>query len=681
MGDSLTELTPRQRLLKMYMDDRPLAHQVLFAHRRPQSSPPFHTQMIDDWHGPDRHVLDLVFRGGAKSTIAEEALLLMALFREFKNGLIVGSSLERASERLHAIKHEAETNEDLRRVFGDLRGPTWTDTELTLANGRRILALGKGQSLRGSKFEDIRPDMIFVDDMEGELSDVSTPAARKRNLDWFMADLLPAGDEPKMRVRMAATPRHPECVPILMSKQSGWVTHKFPIYYFDEEGEKVSSWPERYPIEKVLQLERDFSNIGQTELFRQEYMCEAEAPDTKPFRSEMIKVEPRVHTWQAAYSMTDPARTVTAKAATTGRVVWSWIGPKLVVWDAEARKWMPDQIIDDLFKVHAQYHPVWVGFEEDGLNQWALQAIRQEMVKRGTMLPLRPVKAPTGKLDFIRGLQPFFQAREVEFAKELPWLKAQLLGFPTGEIDAPNALAYALRMRPGAPIYDDFGGRHVSEDLQPAQGRPLWLCLNASSNCVVGVLAQAFDGQVRILGDVVREGEVGSVVPDIVDWARLEAGDVRDLRFTAGPLHFDRYNNVGLRQSTARIPADLRQGVVPERGRPYIRSLLQREKQYVQAFQVSEKATGILNAMVGGYSRVLLKGGVLADYAEEGVYRLAMEGLESFLGLLEFGSPDQESSARFNAETSTGRPYRSMVAGNVGPRDSKSDWNVLLKGR
>lgn len=678
----MTELSPRQQLIRMYYADRPLAHRVLFAHRRPQKSPPFHEQMIRDWHGPERYVLDLVFRGGAKSTIAEEAMLLMALFQEYRNALIVGSSVERAAERLHAIKHEAEANEDLHRVFGDLQGHTWSDTELVFSNRRRLLALGKGQSLRGSKFEDSRPDIIFVDDLEGELADVATPGAREKNLRWFMGDLIPAGDETTTRIRMAATVRHLECVPLRVIKETDgdWVVHKFPIYYLDENGEKVSSWPERFPIETVLKREQQYKRMGLGDDFRQEYMCEADTPEMKLFRGDMIRVEPRVRTWQAVYSMTDPARTTSAKAATTGRVVWSWIGPKLIVWDGLARRWMPDQIINDLFEVHEKWHPVWIGFEEDGLNQWALQSIRQEMVKRGVTLPLKPMKAPVGKIDFIRGLQPFFQAREVEFAKDIPDLKMQLVGFPTGDIDAPNALAYALKMRPGAPMYDGFGGKHVAEDGSIAPGRPVWVCLNASRGCVVAALVQAFDGCIRIVGDAVREGEVGNVAKDIVEWAKLEVGAHTNVRFTAGPLHFDQYNNVGLRQALARIPIELRPSVGSDRGRAVLRAALSRDSRGVPAVQVSQDATWTLNAMVGGYSRALAKGGVLTDYAEEGTYRLLMEGIESFLGLLELGSTDDFGSGRFNAETPSGRPYHSMVAGNVSPRESKSDWNVLLRG-
>jgi hypothetical protein len=50
-----------------------------------------------------------------------------------------------------------------------------------------------------------------------------------------------------------------------------------------------------------------------------------------------------------------------------------------------------------------------MGVEEDGLNEFLMQPIRQEQVRRGMMLPVEGVRAPIGKIDFIRALQPFFR--------------------------------------------------------------------------------------------------------------------------------------------------------------------------------------------------------------------------------------------------------------------------------
>ena len=96
--------------------------------------------------------------------------------------------------------------------------------------------------------------------------------------------------------------------------------------------------------------------------------------------------------------------------------------------------------------------------------------------------------------------------------------------------------------------------------------------------------------------------------------------------------------------------------------RAWIEAMMGREVRGVPAVLVSEAATWTLNAFAGGYARALEKGGILADYAEEGVYRTLMEGLEAFCGLMDLGLDSDEGHASFNAETAGGRAYHSMLA-------------------
>ena len=140
--------------------------------------------MIADWHDSKiPHLISMAFRGAAKSTLAEEAIAIRAGFREFKNGLIIGETYDRACERLHAIRHEIESNDNLTELFGDLRGSVWSDGELVLSNGVRLLAMGRGQALRGIKFQDSRPDAVFCDDIENS-STVGTLENRRKTRVW-----------------------------------------------------------------------------------------------------------------------------------------------------------------------------------------------------------------------------------------------------------------------------------------------------------------------------------------------------------------------------------------------------------------------------------------------------------------------------------------------------------------
>lgn len=649
----------RASLIRELSADRRLAHQVLFKHRHPHETPPFHLKMIDAWHSRAPYVEDMAFRGSGKSTIGEEAIIIQACFREFRNCIILGENENRSKDRLRSIKNELETNGYIEDLFGPQVGITWGEQKVVLANGVVIQAFGQGQGLRGVKHLDWRPDLGFVDDLENEDS-VATPDARYKLATWFYSTFLPSFD-PRFKLRMAATPLDPAALAVVLSKDPKWEVLKFPIMYADPAtGQPTATWPERFPMSFIEDKQKELERAGLNHTFQREYMCEPEDPAKKPFKAEMFRISPMVRTWEAVYAMYDPARSVKTTSASTGVAVWSWIGNRLIIWDSYARMWKPDEMIADIFTVNETYNPVLVGVEEDGLNEWVMQPLRQEQLRRGTAVPLRALKAPKGKLDFIQSLQPFFMAHEIIFAKELPDLQQQLLSFPTGRIDAPNALAYALRLRPGQPVFENFTPReHVAEDLRPAQNAPCWLAVNAGGGHVSGVLFQLLDGSIRVFADFVREGDPGSQLASIA----REAGTLSrgKLKLVAPQVHFQAYDTLGMRGAARLIPAELQQGGPLPTGRDELRAMMARLNRGLPAFQVSSEARWTLNALAGGYCRALNKQAVLSDEAEPGIYRTLMEGLEAFAALLRSGVGRDDESLTYET-ASNGRRFLSARA-------------------
>lgn len=662
-------LSDKEQVILELGRDPVLAHAVLFGERHLLGTPPFHRESLTLWHSDHPRVGEMAFRNAAKSTRAEEAICVMSWFQRVHNVVILGDSEQRAVERLRAIKNIFDTNIYAQELFGVGPGSIWTEGKIALSNGVMIQAYGRGQSLRGVKHLDWRPDLIFMDDLEDKES-VSTPESRNKTLVWYISTVVPALSEGG-RLRMAATPLHPEALAPKLAQSDSWMFKTYPVIYKGPNGKWVASWPEKYSVADALRMRTEMAELHKEEEFDQEYMCQARNPATQVFTPDMIHVVPQLRSWHAVYAMYDPARTTNKKSATTGKVVWSWIGRKLVVWDAFARKLMPDQIVEDMFDVDSEYSPVAIGFEETGLNEWALQPIRAAQVQRGVTLPLRPLNAPKNKLDFIRGLQPYFRANEVEFARDLPDLRDQLLGFPTGDIDAPNALAYALKMRLGVPMYDGFGAEHVAPEIRPAPRAPFWLALNSDGRVTTAVLVQVHQGQVSILADWLVEGDPGSVLPDIMQSASLEVpSGVRHtggktegftapqpraaLRLVAPRQHFETYDAIGLRAATKKLPADLQRAGVLVDGRSELRSLLGRTAHSQPALSIAEKARWTLRAFAGGYAR-----DATSDAAHEGPYRVLMEGLESFAAMLRGVGLQEDSESRNYAVTPDGRRYLS----------------------
>jgi hypothetical protein len=629
--------TRSQAILKLG-SDRKLAHAVLFAHRHPDATPQFHHDMQDRWTSPAARVLIMAFRQGAKSTVGEEEVILDALFQSFHNMVIVGETAERAADRLRAIKYELEYNDFISELFGGMRGPTWNEDKVVLQNNVCIQARGRDQSFRGIKHLDWRPDFLWVDDYEDKES-VKTPESREFWKKNFMSVILPALDR-RAKVRITGTPLDEDSLLMNLEKEMRadrvtpmWVTARYPIEYVGDDGERVATWPARFDLDHIDELKHSYEEQGMLSDYMMEYMVQASNPQLKKFKAEQMRVVPHIRTWQPTLAMYDPARTKNEKTSSmTGHVVASWIGHKLVIWEADGRFLLPDAIIDDLFRVEEQYSPIEIGMEETGLNEWVMQPLRHEQIRRRTMLPLRAINAPKGKIDFIGSLQPFFAAGEVEFATELPELKKQLLSFPTGRLDVPNALAYLLRMRPGLPVIDGFGAVNVVEDLPRVTSRPHYLALNADMGVVSAVLCQHVDGALWVLGDWLREGDPGEVLGGILTDVSMEIG--RTPKPVAGLQHFKQFDTIGLMAAARRVPIDVLSGGELIYGREELRKIMRLTRRGQPALLVSSNATWTTRALAGGYARKIVKGGDLSGVPVNNVYKVLCEGLESFAGLL-----------------------------------------------
>lgn len=644
---------PREEILLELGRSPHLAHALLFGHKHAVATPAFHHRILTAWHSDEPNILIKAFRGGAKSTLAEEAMIVMCCLQRARNVIIIGDSEGRAIDRLRSMKSEFENNERIAAVFDVGPGGTWGDAKAVLSNGIMMQAFGRGQSLRGAKYLDYRPDLAFLDDLEDEES-VKTPEARDKTKQWLFKTLLPAMARGG-RIRMAATPLDQKALAQELERQPNWRTQTYPVEFIDPvSGERRATWPEMFPLKWIDETREAYKEAGVSDAFMQEYMMQASDPAMRTFTEGMMKVEPHVRTWQAVYAMYDPARTTHQRSATTGKVVWSWVGPKLVIWDAAARRWMPSEIVDDVFATDAIYNPVAIGIEETGLNEFLLQPIRQQMALRGQTIPLRALHAPRGKLDFIRALQPFFRAGEVVFVHDMPELRSQLLSFPTGDIDAPNALAYALKMRPGQPIYEGFGHGCMTEPLAPSRQSLLWLAVHASHGATAAALVQIRDGRLLIYSDWLREGLPGDSLAHIVMEASMLAG--MPFKLICPPSHFAGYDTIGLRAAVAKVPAEIRKGGDPVQGREEIRELLRKATGAGPALSISTDARWTARAFAGGYCRSMDDRAALSDTADDNAYKVVAEAIESFAAVLRHVENRDDKGVQY-AISSSGKKY------------------------
>lgn len=648
----------RKWLLEKFRSDRYAAHQFLFEHRHKNDSAVYQKELVDLLCDPHPLIAIMAFRGAAKSTFIEEHVLLAALFGEIKYALLVGPKWESACDRLVSIRSELENNDRLIDLFGDQKATPWSLDELVLSNGVKLQAVGAGQSLRGKKYNAERPDFAVIDDLEDEDS-VRTEESRHRMDRWMAGTLRPALPLDTGRIRFLGTPIHPKSLIFTKCKDPEWKSKTFPAITIDmETGEEKSLWPSRFPLEKLKKLRSEYINSGNMLEWQQEYMCVSEDVAAKPFQASMIKVEPVSQSWLPVQMMVDPARTVKASSARTGYAAWSWLGNRLIVHKAEGHFHKPDEIIRTILQWDAKFSPVRIGIEAVGLEEFIMQPLRAACAKEGRSLPWGDERAPRDKISFIKGLQPFYIAGEVIHVEAHPDLESELLSFPTGRMDVVNALAYALRMRAGRPVYDDFGVRHIAPILEVRPRTPLYLCVSSRAAMTAGVLMQYIDGALKVYTAWVFNEPPKECFERLLREAVLAGGG--QVKLLAPVSEFDQWNNTGL-------PAAIRAtGNTPVRTAStkncegQLRPWLQQQSHGMPKLLVHESARWVVNGLSSGYARRIDKHGHLQAAPNDDQYRLCIEALESMVAWLA-QSAMMEDDGGFNyAVTKGGQRYISL---------------------
>jgi hypothetical protein len=265
----------------------------------------------------------------------------------------------------------------------------------------------------------------------------------------------------------------------------------------------------------------------------------------------------------------------------------------------------------------------------------------------------------------------------VVFAKSFPELEQQLQNFPTGRIDIPNAVAYALTLRPGIPVYEGFDARCVVEDAELVPGQ-IVLALNATAQYTAAAMLQIIDGGLRVHADWLQEGDPGTCLAGIVAAANVVAQ--RRFKVMAPAEHFERYGNVGLVHAAARVPCEITSAGATTAGRHGLRKLLQEQRRGHAAVQISTAARWTLNAFAGAHAFAVDRStGHLLDAPVVGPYRVLMEGIESVAALLELAGEADEGRAY--ATTPDGRRFLTSRGGTLENRPNKADWGALLSRR
>lgn len=591
---------------------------------------------MDLWRSADPYVLIEMFREGGKSTLSEEFLLLEAAFGNFGYCIIIGETYTKACQRLEAIKFEASRNVKLQALFGRMKqaGRVWNENQMELSNGVLIEAHGWEEELRGFKWHDLRPDRAYLDDIETK-ERVKDKAAVDASMKKLYLELMPAIDTVKGKIRVTGTPLSEDCMITRLRGNPDWVSRRYPICDDIDDPKARATWAERYPMEWIRKKRDEMERAGQLRGFLQEYMLEAIGIQDKPFSDEHIhEIALDPAPWLPKTVIVDPARTVDVKKSDrTGRVVLSRLGTKIFVHQSSGEYWKPDQIIDDMFATSARHGNAAVAVEKNSLDEWLMQPLRAEMLRRGVTLALKALTAPQDrdKVQFIMGAQPFFEAGDIVLVGgrgSHPQLVAEIQNFPSGKRDILNALAYFQRVFSGVPVYEEFGQWNLVDGYEPSQQHAMAIAFNASGAETTAALVCIEGERMVVVADWISPISPAQAVPDIAQLVRAAFPRARVTAWLPADI-LDQADRMPI------VPALRAAKLHPMRGgyasvaRGSLLPTIRTESRGKRLFLVDSAASHTLNAMAGGYNYPITKSGNKDSLPEKGAHRTLIEGLES----------------------------------------------------
>jgi hypothetical protein len=137
-----------------------------------------------------RHRVESWPRGGGKSSTAGLGVVRVGMKQTRKFVLYVSGTQKQANKHVQGIRSRFETLGIPRAVgnYGNSLG--WSMDLLRVANGFNVLALGLDAAGRGVKLDDVRPDLIVLDDVDGRHDSEETT---KKKIQTLTESVLPTG--------------------------------------------------------------------------------------------------------------------------------------------------------------------------------------------------------------------------------------------------------------------------------------------------------------------------------------------------------------------------------------------------------------------------------------------------------------------------------------------------------
>ena len=271
-------------------------------------TPFFHYEIADVIDDNEiKQVAIIIPRGHGKTVLTKASILKDFLFCSKDDFLFyawVSATQKLSVGNMDYIKHHLDYNDKIKYYFGSMRGKKWTEEDVELTNGCKLISKSNVSGIRGGAKLHKRYDLIVLDDFEHEANTI-TREARDKNANLVTAVVYPALEPHTGRLRVNGTPVHYDSfINNLLTNHSkakksnedfAWnvITYKAII----DDGSPL--WTSFFNAKKLKEKKKFYADSGQPQKYFQEYMMEVMSDE------DAVWTRRHVSYWEGYYKHED----------------------------------------------------------------------------------------------------------------------------------------------------------------------------------------------------------------------------------------------------------------------------------------------------------------------------------------------------------------------------------------
>lgn len=394
-------------------------------------------------------------RGHAKSTHLGIFIPLWLKIQEPRtiNVMVyVSKSEDAAITLLGDIQAELQYNQRYIQDFGKQKGSgSWADGEFITDDGFACFARGRGQSPRGLRYHEFRPDYIIVDDIDDDEM-VNSEFRVRKGIRWVKEALFNTLDGGRGRFILVGNRISNTSILADFAKNTAVYHSKVNVY--DKNGNV--SWAAKWSKEEIQRIEQ---MVGYR-AFQKEYNNNP-ITEGAVFRSDWIRYKQMLPLgkYDKLVLYIDPSWKSTTKNDYKAMKLWGSIGRELHCIKAFCRQCTVSEMVRwvyDLDQNKPQDAAILYYIEASFMQDTLLDEFAAEGDLRGYQLPLMPDRRKKpDKFQRIEAVSPLWERGMTYYNEELkddPDMKAgieQTLAFDRGSSandDSPDADEGAIWM-------------------------------------------------------------------------------------------------------------------------------------------------------------------------------------------------------------------------------------------